>query len=178
MDVVRRIERYLARSVGVLTYFTGFPLLTAAIFSIPGAPAQSLVLLIAAAGMFSASAMILEAVFGRGAIRILTVSSAWPFALFVLLNASITAVFARAAYETIRTEASKLAFSDVLIHVLNGYERVVPKLWVTAILYGSASLGFAIALRAQRRAIRDRSRADRDLEDELEDRRGPSWTRT
>lgn len=178
MDLVRLVERYLARTVGVLTYFTGFPLLTAAIFSLPGSPGQSLVFLIAAAGMFAAAAMILEAVFGRGAIKILTVSSSWPFIAFLLFNISVTAVFARAAYETIKAEASRLVFSNVITHVLGGYERVVPKLWVTAVLYGAATLGFAIALREQRRALRDRSRTDRDLEAELEDRRDPSWTRS
>lgn len=157
------VELYIARSLALLTYFSGFPILTSAVFSLAALDVfYGLVMLIAAAGFFTASAIILESYFGRGAIRILAIGSSIPLILFLLFNISFTALYAHAVYEVLRAEAEQLFFRDVATQVLSGYERLIPKLWTTALLYAAASLGFWLALRGQRRARVDRSRTLRD----------------
>ena len=155
------LERYAARSLALLIYFSGFPLLTSAIFAFAALNAiEGLILLITAVGMFASASIILETFFGRGAIRILAIGSSVPLVLFLLFNLSVTAVYAHAVYAALREEVDQLFFRDVAAQVFTGYERIVPKLWVTAMLYASSSFGFWLALRGQRRALEVRSRAD------------------
>lgn len=157
------VELYIARSLALLTYFSGFPLLTSAVFSLAALDVlYGLVMIIAAAGFFSASAIILESYFGRGAIRILAIGSSIPLILFLLFNISFTAFYAHAVYSALRAEAEQLFFRDVAVEVLGGYERLIPKLWTTALLYAAATLGFSLALRGQRKVREDRSRRIRD----------------
>lgn len=156
-------ERYLVRLVALILFFTGFPLLTTVIFSFAaGDLVQTAAFFVASVGFLVSSAMILEARFGRDAITILAISSTWPFVLFLLFNLSFTAVYAHQVYAALKSEAAEFFFGDVVARVFAGYERIVPKLWVSAVLYGAATLGLWIGRRAQRRFRQDQSRTDRE----------------
>lgn len=162
-SVEQFIERYFVRMIALVIYFSGFPLLTSVVFSLSsGSFVQAFFYALTATGLFAASILILESKFGRDSIRILLISSSWPFVLFLLFNISFTAVYAHSVYSALKEGVGQFFFSDVTSQVLLGYERIVPKLWVTAILYGSALLGFALAQRGQRRFREESSRTDQE----------------
>jgi hypothetical protein len=157
------IERYIARSLALIIYFSGFPLLTSAVFALAELNVFfGVVMLITVSGLFTASAIVLESFFGRGAIRILAIGSTIPLVLFLLFNLSFTALYAHTVYSALRAEAAQFFFRDIAAQVFSGYERIVPKLWTTALLYAAATLGFWLALRGQRRVLADRSDTDPD----------------
>ena len=157
------VERYIARSLALIIYFSGFPILTSAVFAFAALDVvYALIMVITAACMFTSAAIVLETFFGRGAIRILAIGSTVPLVLFLLFNLSFTAFYAHTVYSTLQAEAEQFFFRDIAAQVFSGYERIIPRLWVTAFLYGAATLGFWLALRGQRQVRADRSHTDRD----------------
>ena len=152
MDIIRAISRYIVRSVGLLFYFSSFPLIIYGLFTIPFG---NFYLFLGISSILLG--MLLETrAYGNSkkAFRRLSIITLIPLMIFVVFNIAITAGIANIIRGQIEDQIGG-APSEVRFFLgiaIENYGRIIPGLWITAVAYAiMAIILFRISSRRQSR---------------------------